>query len=162
MLFVTTCYIYESRVVFVQASNVTWFIHDTFIMHFRYKLWQRNIFSFIFLDRSFDFQWILLMVPLSICYIYDTFLMHSWYIHDTSIQSLNENDSTSYILLQRKIYIFHTTSSFKRPNISRNTRWNCNFCLPLKNFTSQASLDPNSTSKARTKQSPLDLEYFIF
>ena len=28
--------------------------------------------------------------------------------------------------------IFHTTSGFKRPNISRNTRWNCNFSLPLK------------------------------
>ena len=70
-----------------------WFIHDTFIMHFRYKLWQRNIFSFIFLDRSFDFRWILLMVSLSICYIYDTSLLHSWFLHDTFIRSLNENDS---------------------------------------------------------------------
>ena len=70
-----------------------WFIHDTFIMYFRYKLWQRNIFSFIFLDRSFDFRWILLMVSLSICYIYDTSLLHSWFLHDTFIRSLNENDS---------------------------------------------------------------------
>ena len=42
------------RVIFVQASYVTsvkeWFIHNAFIMHFRYKLWQRNIFSFIFLQ----------------------------------------------------------------------------------------------------------------
>ena len=72
-----------------------WFIHDTF-MHVRYKLWQRNIFSFVFLDRSFDFQWILLMVSLPICYIYDTFLMHSWYIHDTFIWSLKEKDSIGY------------------------------------------------------------------
>ena len=28
----------------------------------------------------------------------------------------------------------HTTSGFKRPNISRNTRWNCNFSLPFKNL----------------------------
>ena len=32
------------------------------------------------------------------------------------------------------MYIFHTTSGFNRPNISRNTRWNCNFSLPLKNL----------------------------
>ena len=31
------------------------------------------------------------------------------------------------------MHIFHTTSGFKRPNISRNTRWNCNFSLPFKN-----------------------------
>ena len=30
--------------------------------------------------------------------------------------------------------IFHTTSGFKRPNISRNIRWNCNFSLPFKNL----------------------------
>ena len=60
----------------------------------------------------------------------------------------------------KKMHIFHTTSGFKRPNISRNTRWNCNFAF--QKFTSQASRDPNSTPKARTKQSLLGLEYFIF
>ena len=33
------------------------------------------------------------------------------------------------------MHIFHTTSGFKRPNISINTRWNCNFSLPLKNLS---------------------------
>ena len=32
------------------------------------------------------------------------------------------------------MHIFHTTSGFKRPNISRNTRWNCNFPLPFQNL----------------------------
>ena len=32
------------------------------------------------------------------------------------------------------MYIFHTTSGFIRPNISRNTRWNRNFSLPFKNL----------------------------
>ena len=32
------------------------------------------------------------------------------------------------------MHIFHTTSGFKRPNISRNTRWNCNFSLPFKSL----------------------------
>ena len=32
------------------------------------------------------------------------------------------------------MYIFHTTSGFKRPNISRNTRRSCNFSLPFKNL----------------------------
>ena len=32
------------------------------------------------------------------------------------------------------MYVFHMTPGFKRPNISRNTRWNCNFSLPLKNL----------------------------
>ena len=32
------------------------------------------------------------------------------------------------------MHIFHTTSNFKRPNISRNTRWNYNFPLPFKNL----------------------------
>ena len=57
----------------------SWYIRDTFMMRFRYKLWQCNIFSFIFQDRSIDFQWILLMVSLSIFYIHATFLMHSWH-----------------------------------------------------------------------------------
>ena len=30
--------------------------------------------------------------------------------------------------------IFHTTSGFKRPNMSRNTRWNCNVSLLFKNL----------------------------
>ena len=30
--------------------------------------------------------------------------------------------------------IFHMTSDFKIPNILRNTRWNCNFSLPLQNL----------------------------
>ena len=33
------------------------------------------------------------------------------------------------------MHIFYTTSGFKRPNISRNTRWNGNFSLPLKNLS---------------------------
>ena len=57
-----------------------WFIHGTFMIHPWYILDSR---SFIFQDRYFDFQWILLMVSLSISYIYDTFLMYSWYTHDT-------------------------------------------------------------------------------
>ena len=32
------------------------------------------------------------------------------------------------------MHIFHTTSAFERPNISRNTFWNCNFSLPFKNL----------------------------
>ena len=88
---------------------IWWFIHDTFMMHFRYKLWQCHIFPFIFQDKYFDFQWILLMVSLSICFIYDTFLMHSWYIHDTFIRSLNEDDSATTVhqenLLSRTIAI---------------------------------------------------------
>ena len=32
------------------------------------------------------------------------------------------------------MHIFHTTSGFKRPNISRNTHWNFNFPLPYKNL----------------------------
>ena len=69
------------RVVSFKLRIQAWFIHDTFMMHFRYKLWQSNIFSFIFLDRSFDFQWILLMDFLSICYISDAFMTHAWYIY---------------------------------------------------------------------------------
>ena len=33
------------------------------------------------------------------------------------------------------MHIFHTTSGFKRANISRNTGWNCNFSLPFKNLS---------------------------
>ena len=33
------------------------------------------------------------------------------------------------------MHIFHITSGFKRPNISRNTRWNCNISLPFKNLS---------------------------
>ena len=32
------------------------------------------------------------------------------------------------------MHIFHTTSGFKRPNISRNTCWNLNFFLSFKNL----------------------------
>ena len=46
--------------------------------------------------------------------------------------------STSYIYLfnncKGKCTFSTRTSGFKRPNISRNTRWNCNFSLPLKNL----------------------------
>ena len=35
------------------------------------------------------------------------------------------------------------------------------FFFAFQKFTPQALLDPNPTSKARKKQSPLDLEYFI-
>ena len=94
----------------------TWYIRDTFMMHFRYKLWQCNIFYVIFQDTSFDFQWILLMVSLVICYMYDAFMIHSWYIHDAFIRSLNENDSYSkcniYILVLilsiQKVFIHST------------------------------------------------------
>ena len=58
------------------------------------------------------------------------------------------------------MHIFHMTSGFKRTNISRNTRWNCNFFFAFKKFTSQASRDPKFTPKTRTKQS-IGLEYFI-
>ena len=34
----------------------------------------------------------------------------------------------------KKMHIFDTTSGFKRPNISRTARWNCNFSLPFKNL----------------------------
>ena len=44
------------------------------------------------------------------------------------------------------MHIFHTTSGFKRPNISRNTRWNCNVSLPFKNLPLKLR-DPNSTPK---------------
>ena len=47
------------------------------------------------------------------------------------------------------MHIFQMTSGFKIPNTSRNTRWNCNFSLPLKKFTSQASPDPNSTYQGK-------------
>ena len=39
------------------------------------------------------------------------------------------------------MHIFHITSGFKRPNISRNTRWNCNFSLPFKNKTNDLILN---------------------
>ena len=32
------------------------------------------------------------------------------------------------------MHLFHTTSGFKTPNISRNTYWNGNFSLPFKNL----------------------------
>ena len=32
------------------------------------------------------------------------------------------------------MHMFDTTSGFKKPNISRKTRWNCNFSLPFKNL----------------------------
>ena len=33
------------------------------------------------------------------------------------------------------MHIFQTTSGYKRPYISRNTRWNCNFSLPFKTLS---------------------------
>ena len=38
----------------------------------------------------------------------------------------------SISLKRTKMHIFHSTSGFKGPNISRNTRCNCNFSLPFK------------------------------
>ena len=32
------------------------------------------------------------------------------------------------------MHIFHTISGFKRPNISRNTHWICNYSLPFENL----------------------------
>ena len=54
------------------------------------------------------------------------------------------------------MHIFQTTSGFKTPNISKNTRWNCNISLPSKN------LPVNLPLKTRAKQSLLRPEYFIF
>ena len=58
------------------------------------------------------------------------------------------------------MYIFHRTSGFERPNISRNTRWNCNFSLPFKNlplklYVIQTSLGRNSLYYV------LNISYFI-
>ena len=60
------------------------------------------------------------------------------------------------------MHIFHATSGFKRPNISRNTRWNCNFSLPFKNLPLKLYVIQTPLQKSRTKQSLLGLEYFIF
>ena len=58
--------------------------------------------------------------------------------------------STSYSYLFnncKKVHIFHTTSGFKRPNISRNTRWNCNFSLSFKNLPLKCHLIQTSLQK---------------
>ena len=60
------------------------------------------------------------------------------------------------------MHIFHTTSGFKRPNVSRNTRRNCNFSLPFKNLPLKLHVDPTSILKTIAKHSLLRLEYFIF
>ena len=59
------------------------------------------------------------------------------------------------------MHIFHPTSSFKRPDISRNTCWNCNCSLPFKNLPLKLPVIQTSTLKAEMKQSPSGLEYFI-
>ena len=74
------------------------------MMHFRYKLWQWNIFYFIFQDRSFDFQWIiiahgLLFNMLHLWYIYNALMRHTWYIHDAFIPRLKKNSSKLFSLI---------------------------------------------------------------
>ena len=72
--------------------------------------------------------------------------------------------STSYI------YLFNNCkekSTFcTRPRVLREYlkkySLELEFFFPFQTFTSKASFDPNSTSKARMKQSPLDLEYSYF
>ena len=117
----------SDRVVFVQASNVTWYRHDSYMIHSWFihnsfmiqawyiydtgmiHLWYRHgtfmiqawyiydtgmihsgciyiqvltvHYTFLYLpNSSFDFQLILLMVSLSICYISDAFMIRTWYI----------------------------------------------------------------------------------
>ena len=59
--------------------------------------------------------------------------------------------STSYIYffnkLQRKMYIFHTNSGFKRSNISKKYQLELYFFFTFQKSISQASRDPSSTSK---------------
>ena len=60
------------------------------------------------------------------------------------------------------MHIFHTTSGFKKPNISRNTRWNCNFSLPFKSLPLKLHVIQTPLSKTRAKQSILRLEFSYF
>ena len=45
------------------------------------------------------------------------------------------------------MHIFHTTSGFKRRNVSRNTSWNCNFSLPFKNLLLKLHVIQNKLQK---------------
>ena len=56
------------------------------------------------------------------------------------------------------MYIFHMTSGFKRLNISRNTRWNCNFYLLFKNLPLKLHVIQTLLQKLGQNS----LEYFIF
>ena len=71
------------------------------------------------------------------------------------------NKSTSYIYLfndRKEKCTFSTRPRVVKDQISQEIFVGIVIFLCLQTFTSQASLDPNSTSKARTKQSSLDLE----
>ena len=73
--------------------------------------------------------------------------------------------STSYIYLFNNFKekcTFSTRPRIFRDQVSQEILIGIVIFLAFQRFNFQASLDPNSTSKARTKQSPLDLEYFIF
>ena len=61
------------------------------------------------------------------------------------------------------MHIFHTTSGFKRPNISRNTRWNCNFSLPFKNLPLKLHVIQTSLQKLgrNSLYYVLNISYFI-
>ena len=61
-----------------------------------------------------------------------------------------------------KYSTFSTRPRVLRDQISQEILVGIVIFLCLSKFTSQASLDPNSTSKFMMKQSPLDLEYFRF
>ena len=84
-----------------------WFIHDTFMMHFRDKLWQCIIFSFIFQNRSFDFQWILLTIKAGQMYLTSR-LYNSWKSNLIRLQSL-------FLLVS--ILLLHRTSVASSPCI---------------------------------------------
>ena len=65
-----------------------WMLHDTDMIHSWCILdTSCDSSTYIFFYRSSDFQCILLVVFLSICYIYDTYLMYSWHMHAWRIYS---------------------------------------------------------------------------
>ena len=60
------------------------------------------------------------------------------------------------------MHIFHTTSGIKGPNISRNTRWNCNFSLSFQNLPLKCHVIQTPLQKLGQNSLELGLEYFIF
>ena len=92
-------------VVFVQASNVTWYRHDSFMIHSWYShdkfydAFQIQVVTNIFLQIPRQVFWLstnmahgISLNILHFLYISDAFMIHNWYIHDAFIRSLNEND----------------------------------------------------------------------
>ena len=61
------------------------------------------------------------------------------------------------------MHIFHTTLGFKRPNISRNTRWNFHFSLPFKNLPLKLHVIQTSLYKLgrNSLYYVLNISYFI-